>query len=219
MEEFMFEAMKTDDNQSTVTVSGIGTIFFQPDMVRMTIGFSHTAQTTKEAKEEVAKTIRQMLDILKEEGVEEKNIKTVSIYYEEATEHTDRGRIHLGQRAQQSIMVEINDIEKNPNRFPVLLDRLAAFDGVRIWNSKFDIKNKTELYKQSREFAYQDALDKASQYAHLSGRKIVKVLSIRENEYSVQSAALLSNDEYESFSVPRGEQKVASTIMVTFLLE
>jgi uncharacterized protein YggE len=215
------------DGQSTVSVSGIGAVMAQPDMVQVTINFSHVAQTTKQAKEEVDQKIRQILDILKEEGVEDKNIRTASLNYGAEMEYRDGRAVQVGQRADQAIMVIINDIVNNSNKFSVLLDKITTIDRVVIRDIKFDTENKTELYKQSRELAYQKALDKANQYANLSGLKIVKTLTItEERSRDILFGAYQKNVAYEtaassgpSASVPTGEQEVTSEIMVTFLLE
>lgn len=42
--------LKVRENQDSVSVSGIGTVLAQPDMVLMNVSFSHTAPTTKQAK-------------------------------------------------------------------------------------------------------------------------------------------------------------------------
>jgi uncharacterized protein YggE len=213
------------DEQSTVSVSGTGTVLVQPDMVQMNVSFSHVAQTTKQAKEEVDQKMQQILNILKEGGVEDKSIRTVSLSYGAEMEYRDGRAVQIGQRAEQTIVAIIGDIVNNSNKFSILLDRITAIDRVIIRNIRFDTENKTELYKQTRELAYQKALDKATQYADLSGRRIVKVLTISEN-VSRDILFYQSNVAYSEFerpaspaSVPAGEQEVTSEIMVTFLLE
>jgi uncharacterized protein YggE len=213
--------------QSTVSVSGIGSVMVQPDMVRMNINFSHVAQTTKQAKEEVDQKMQKILDVLKEEGVEDKNIRTASLSYGAELEYRDGRSIQIGQRADQTIVVSINDIANNSNKFSILLDKIAAIDRVVIRDISFDTENKTELFKQTRELAYQKALDKANQYAALSGLKITKTLTISEERsrdilfgtYQNNVAYRAAELSVPSASVPTGEQEVTSEIMVTFLLE
>jgi uncharacterized protein YggE len=213
--------------QSTVSVSGIGTVMAQPDMVQMNITFSHVAQTTKQAKEEVDQKMRQILEILKEEGVEDKNMRTAFLHYGAEMEYRDGRSVQIGQRADQTVVVAIGDIVNNTNKFSVLLDKITAIDRVVIRDIKFDTENKTELFRQTRELAYQKALDKANQYANLSRLKIVKTLSISEEKnrdilfgaYQTNVAYKATELSVSSASVPTGEQEVTSEIMVTFLLE
>ena len=217
------------EGQDSVSVSGIGTVLAQPDMVVMNIGFSHTAKTTKQAKTEVEQTMQQILNMLREENVEDKFVKTISLNYDVEYEYRSGRRVLIGQRAQQTIVVTINDMINSPERFSSILDKITAIDKVEVQNIQFDIENKTELFKQSRELAYQKAFDKARQYAELSGRKIGKVLTISEvvSRDVAQTRAFQNNlafkDEALSMdagsAIPTGEQGVSSEINIAFSLE
>lgn len=221
--------LKVSDGQDSVTVSGLGTVLAQPDMALMNVSFSHTARTTREAKTAVEQTMQQVLNILKEENVEDKFLKTTSLNYDVEYEYRSGRRILLGQRAQQTIVVTVNDMINAPERFPLILDRITAIDRVEVQNIRFDIEHKTELFVQSRELAYRKAFDKARQYADLSGRKIGKVLSISEVQSRdvAQTRAFQSNmalreealSMYDGSGVPTGEQGVSSEVNVVFSLE
>jgi uncharacterized protein YggE len=220
---------KVQENQSTVSVSGIGTVLAQPDMVQMNINFSHIASTTREARRALDQTMQQILKILQEEKIEENYIKTISLNYDIAYDWRNGRMVRIGQRAQQTIVVTVNDIINSPERFPTILDKVTAINRVEVHNIRFDIENKTELFKQSRELAYQKAFEKASQYATLSNLKIGKVLTISEERSRdiVQVRAFMNNAAYEAqadeysagSSVPTGEREVVSEISITFLLE
>jgi uncharacterized protein YggE len=220
---------RAQKKQSTVSVSGIGTVLTQPDMVQMNINFSHIASTTREARQALDQTMQQILRILQEEKIEENVIKTVSLNYDVASEWRNGRMVQIGQRAQQTIVVTVNDIINSPEKFPALLDKITAINRVEVNNIRFDIEDKTELFKQSRELAYQKAFEKAREYAILSNRKIGKVLTISEERSRdiIQVRASMSNVAYEAqadaysagSSVPTGEREVTTEISVTFLLE
>jgi uncharacterized protein YggE len=219
---------KVQENQNSVSVSGVGTVLAQPDMVQINIYFSHTAPTTKEAKRALDETMQRILNILREENIEDKFMKTISLNYDVEYDYRSGRRIRIGQRAQQAIAVTVNDMLNTPERFSSILDKVTAIDRIEVQNIRFDIENKTELFKQSRELAYQKAFDKAKQYAELSGSKIGKVLAISEGisrdiaqtrmfqNFSFQrEAAGFSEDSF----VPAGEQGVTTEINVTFSLK
>jgi uncharacterized protein YggE len=221
--------IQVQESQNSVSVSGIGTVLAQPDMVLMNVGFSHTAPTTKEAKKAVEQTMQRILKILQEENVEDKFMKTISLNYDVEYDYRSGCRVRIGQRAQQTIVVTVNDMINTPERFSSILDKITAIDRVEVQNIKFDIENKAELFKQSRELAYQKAFDKATQYAELSKRKIGKVLTISEgvSRDIAQTRAFMNNLRFEAMemdvsgnsSVPTGEQGVTSEINVIFSLE
>lgn len=217
------------ESQDSVSVSGIGTVLAQPDMALMNVSFSHAAPTTKEAKRAVEQTMRHVLNILQEENVEDKFMKTISLNYDVEYDYRNGRRVRLGQQAQQTIVVTVNDMINAPDRFSSILDKITAIDKVEVHNIRFDIENKTELFEQSRDLAYQKAFDKARQYAGLSKRKIGKVVSISEvvsrdvaqtrafhNNFAFKEEALYTAD---NSVVPTGEQGVSSEINVVFSLE
>ncbi|MDR1729540.1 MAG: SIMPL domain-containing protein [Prevotellaceae bacterium] len=217
------------ESQNSVSVSGTGTVLAQPDMVQISVNFSSTAPTTLEAKKAVEQTMQQIVQILQEEKVEDKFIKTTSLNYDVEYDYIGGRRIRLGQRAQQSIVVTVNDMINMPGRFSSILDKISAINGVEVQNISFDIENKAELFKQSRKLAYQKAFDKASQYAELSGRKIGKVMTISESvsQDVAQTRAFANNLRFDAAgesaaaksSLPAGEQGVTSEINITFSLE
>ena len=222
--------LKVQDNQDSVSVSGIGTVLAQPDMVLMNVSFSHTAPTTKQAKTAAEQTMQQILAILKAENIEDKFLKTTSLNYGVEYEYRNGRRVTLGQRAHQTIVVTVNDMINNPERFSSILDKITMIDKVEVQNIQFDIEHKTELFKQSRELAYQKAFDKARQYAELSGRKIGKVLTISEvvsrdvaQTRAFQNNLMCKEEALDMDSggsgIPTGEQRVSSEINIVFSLE
>ena len=72
---FMLGCEKTEQkSQSTISVFGTGTVLAQPDIIQMRITLSNVARTTKMAQNEVSKMVRQAVAIIKEAGVEDKNM-------------------------------------------------------------------------------------------------------------------------------------------------
>ncbi|WP_163267733.1 SIMPL domain-containing protein [Dysgonomonas sp. 216] len=221
---------KVQESQNSISVSGIGTVLVQPDMVLMNVSFSHTAPTTKEAKKSVEQTMQKILKILQEEKVEDKFMKTISLNYDVEYDYRSGRRVRIGQRAQQSIVVTVNDMINTPERFSTILDKITAIDKVDVQDIRFDIERKTELFKQSRELAYQKAFDKAQQYAELSNRKLGEVLTISEtvNRDVAQARAYQNNfalkeEELsvmsEDAGIPTGEQGVSTEINIVFSLK
>jgi len=217
------------EKQSTISVFGTGTVLAQPDMIQMGIMLSNTARTTKEAQDEVSKMVRQALAVLKDAGIEDKNIMTASLNFRSEYEYTSR-RVLIGQRAEQSISFSVDNIDSNSERVSEIIDKLIQINGIELNQIQFSVKNNTEHFIRSRELAYQKALEKAEQYAKLSNLKIVKVLSVSEDAnqmVSPMSNRFMNNRvAYEadvsgsaaSTVVPAGELEITTRIFVEFLL-
>lgn len=214
---------------NTIEVSGTGLVMAQPDMARVRLFFTHTSATTQEAKSVVAKVVRQVQDILNDNKVEVKDVRTISFGYDVEYDYSGAKRRRVGQRATQTIDVLIKQLDCYPDRLVCILDAVAAIGKVEVQDVQFDIENKEELYAQSRVLAYNKAYGKATQYAELAHRSIVKVRTI--SEYSSQDVASptnrsnkmmlnIANDESADFvggaSLPFGEQGVKSTVYVVF---
>ena len=115
-----------------------------------------------------------------------------------------------------------------PKKYPEYIDQLIQINGIELNQMNFSVKDNRELFINSRELAYQKAVEKANQYAELSGLKIIKTLSISEGENqqispksNMQSNRLMAEATAvsESTVVPTGELEITTKILVEFLLE
>jgi uncharacterized protein YggE len=217
-------------NQSTLSVFGIGTVSVQPVIIQMSITLSNVARTTKIAQEEVSKMVRQAMKILKEANIEDKNINTASLSFNSEYEYYSNRRSLVGQRAQQSITFSIEGIANNDEKASGIIDQLIQINGIELNQVQYSVKNTAEYYVKSRELAYQKAAEKAAQYAELSGLKIIKALSISDqgtqqispmsNSFTRQLAdATLAASADFSTVLPIGELEITTNILVVFLLE
>jgi uncharacterized protein YggE len=216
-------------NESTISVSGTGTVLVQPDLIQMNITLSNVARTTKMAQEAVSQMVRQALKILKDAGIEDKNITTASLTFRSEYEYINR-RILIGQKAEQRIAFSIENIINDNEKVSRIIDQLIEINGIELNQINFSVKNNTEYYIKSRELAFEKAVAKANQYAELSKLKIKKVLSISEegnqqispiNNRLMQNQLLEAQVAYDTTSsiVPTGELEITTKILIVFLLE
>ena len=228
---FIFGCEKTSQKkQSTISVFGTGTVLAQPDIIQMGITLSNVAQTTKTAQDEVSGMVRRALSILKDAGIEDKNIMTASLTFRSEYEYTSR-RVLIGQRAEQSITFSVDNINNNSERVSEIIDRLIQINGIELNHINFSVKDNTDYFIKSRELAFQKAMEKANQYAGLSNLKIIRVLNISEDinqQVSPMANRLMNNqaayeaDVYsgaDSTIVPTGELEITTRICVEFLLK
>ena len=215
---------------SIATVSGVGTVSVEPDMVRISVSMGQTAQTTRLAQEAVGKMAAQVLAILKDAGVGEKDIQTASLTFNPQYEWRNNGRsVLVGQRAEQSIDLAVRSIREDDGKVPRLIDRLSGIDGIVMNRIEFCVDDNTEHFVRSRQLAFEKAMQKAEQYAELSGLRVGRVLSLSEEGASTpvplyRSAAVNQfklEAAYDAAStvLPSGQMEITTRISVTFLLE
>jgi len=225
----MFGCKKNNrENQSIVSVFGTGTVFAQPDIIQMRITLSNVSQTTKMAQDEVNRMVRQVLAILKDNAIEDKNIMTASLTFRSEYEYTNR-RILVGQRAEQVITFSVDNIDVDSERISEIIDRLIQINGIELNQINFSVKDPTDYFIRSRELAFQKAVEKVNQYAELSSLKIIRVLNISEDinqQFSPMNNRLMNNsmvyqarEAADSTIVPTGELDITTRIFVEFLLE
>jgi uncharacterized protein YggE len=213
------------DNQSIISVSGIGTVMTPPDTAQIYLHFKNVSKTTEEAKNAVNESVRNVLNVLKAEDTANRNIRTVSLSYGAENEYRDGRVVYAGQRAEQNVIVTIDDIINNPDKLPVILDKLVNISNTSINDVQFNIKDKTDFFRQSRELAFQKAFDKAEQYALLSGKKIIGVQSISEsnsgdNMQVLRNKTLASVSANSAYSnIPAGEQEITTEIRVEYKIK
>ena len=217
-------------NQSTISVFGTGTVLAQPDLIQMTITLSNVAQSTRIAQEAVNRMVRQALTVLKDAGIEDKNISTASLTFRAEYEYTTR-RILVGQKAEQILTFSIDNInnESESEKVSRIIDQLIQINGIEMNQVHFGVKNNTEYFIRSRELAFQKAVEKANQYAELSNLKIKKVLSISEegnhhyapinNRFTNQLLYAEAARDTGSTIVPTGELEITTNILVVFALK
>jgi len=226
---FVSGCNNSQQNQSTISVFGTGTVLAQPDMIQMTITLSNVAQSTRTAQEAVNRMVRQALEILKINGIEDKNISTASLTFRSEYEYTTR-RILVGQRAEQILTFSIDNINNDIENEKVsrIIDQLIQINGIEMNQINFGVKNNTEYFIRSRELAYQKAVEKANQYAELSNLKIIRVLSITEevhqqhtpiNRLTNQLVYAEAARDAGSTIVPTGELEITTNIFVVFALK
>jgi len=225
---FLFGCASGGRKQSTISVSGTGTVMAQPDIIQMRITLRNIAQTTKLAQNAVSRMVRQALTVLKDAGIEDKNIMTASLNFGQEYDYSGK-RVLIGQRAEQSIAFSIDNINNNSERLSEIIDKLIQIDGIELNQVNFSVKNSTEYFTRARELAFQKAVEKANQYAGLSNLRVAKVLTVSENAAqpimpiynramnSMMDAA--AEGKASSTVVPMGELEVTTQIFIEFLLE
>lgn len=218
-------------NNSTVTVSGVGTVSVEPDMVRLNVSLSNTSPTTRQAQEAIGKMASRVLYILENAGIADKDIKTESLMFSPEYEWRRNKSVLIGQRAEQGIEFAVRDIRQDSGKVARIIDSLAGIDGITMNRISFGVSDNTEYFVRSRELAFGKAMQKAQQYAGLSGLKIVRVLDLSEdgsngafpiygnrmvNQFAKEEAVVA---DAVSTVLPSGQMEITTRISVTFLLE
>ncbi|MDI6857288.1 MAG: SIMPL domain-containing protein [Dehalococcoidia bacterium] len=204
-----------------IAVTGEGKASGPPDVVVLTLGVSVLAPTVKEARDQATDAMSKVVDSLKSNGVEDKDIQTsqFSIYPEyDYREGEDTLR---GYRLTNVATAKLRDIDRTGEA----LDEAVAAGGdlTNVQGISFTIDDPDELRDQAREEAVADAKAKAERLAELSGVGLGKVISISESFGAPPPIPLARDAIAESGEgatpIEPGELDVVLTVEVVYAID
>ena len=205
----------------TVTVNGSGEVTGVPDTLRADIGVEATGPDVSSALNESSSQVRKVTDAVVEAGVERNDIQTqqvnLSPRYTNPAPGTS-GEI-TGYQATNTIRVTIRDIGTASDVLAAAAT--AGGDNTRISNVAFAIDDDSELMKQAREAAFDDARARAEQYASLAGDSLGKVQTITESTSGQQQPTSVQRDSAVAAApvpIEPGEQTLTFSVTVTYAL-
>ncbi|MDH3024143.1 SIMPL domain-containing protein [Gordonia alkanivorans] len=208
------------DQQRSVTVVGTGQVSGAPDTLRADIGVEATAGDVTTALNETSEKVRAVTDSVVDAGVERKDVATqqVSVTPQYSSPAPGGSSQISGYMATNSIRVTIRDISKASTVLSAAAT--AGGDNTRISNVSFTIDDDSQLLKEAREAAFDDARGRAEQYASLADDSLGKVLTIKETTSGQEQPASPGTFERDVAASPvpiePGEQELTFTVTVTF---
>ncbi len=215
---------------NVVTVQGSGEVFAVPDIATFTFTVTEEKPAAKDAQEASAKKINAIIAYLKENGVDEKDIKTVGYNVFPRYEYEgqlctqfncDSGqRVLKGFNASQTISVKVRDTSKAGT----LLAGAGTAGATEVSGLDFTIDDEDALLKQARKDAIDDARAKAEELAKDLGVKLVRVVNFSESGgtqppmfYRADTMMAGGKGGAEvAPSVPAGENKLTSSVSITY---
>ncbi len=215
--------------KNTITVSGTGEVYAKPDLALTSFSVRNEAKTVAEAMTENTAKMNAVIDFMKEQGVEDKDLKTTSfnIYplYEWQKASTEiwpppeGTRILVGYEITQSLQVKIRDLDKIGD----IIQGAADSGANQIGSLQFTIDDQDELKKQAREEAIEEAKEKARELASQLAVQLVRITSFSESgvapRFSYYDTAMkeaIGSAEAPAPQIETGENKIEVSVSITF---
>lgn len=159
---------------------GTGQVQGVPDTLTADVGIEFTAPDVTTAMNQTNDRQQAVINALLGAGVDHKDISTTEVTL--APQYNNPGPSGTaditGYRATNAVAVKIHP--------PDAASRLLALvvgtggDATRIRSVRYSIADDSQLVKDARARAFNDAKGRAEQYAQLSGLRLGRVLSISE---------------------------------------
>ena len=161
----------------TITVVGEGKVRIKPDIAQANIGVQVNKPTVKEASSEARDVMKAVLQVLKEQGVAEKDIQTsgFSVWAERpySPEGPSNGMIY---QVSNQVAVTIRDLET----VETVLGATMEAGANSIYGVTFSLDDPSQVGSEGRKKAVADAKAKAQELAALNGVKLGDVVSVSE---------------------------------------
>ena len=213
---------------NTITVSDTGEIYAKPDLALTTFSVVTERKTVAEAMSENTKKMNAIINFMKGQGIEEKDLKTTTFniypryeYQKVETEiypYPPGKRVLIGYEVTQSLEVKIRDMVKIGDIIQGATDAGAN----QVGDLQFTIDKEDELKKQAREQAIEKAKTKAKELAGQLGVKLVRIINFSESSVIpyyygfLEKAAAPTGGGAEAPQIETGENKIEVTISITY---
>ena len=140
------------------------------------VGIEFTAPDVTVAMNQTNDRQQAVINALAGAGVDRKDISTTEVSLQ--PQYDSSGGTITGYRADNSIRVKIHPADSASHVLAVIVG--TGGDATRINSVSYSIADDSQLVKDARARAFQDAKDRAEQYAQLSGLGLGKIISISE---------------------------------------
>lgn len=209
----------TPEVTDTIEVTGTGQAVGSPDLVVLDLRLQAERPSVAEALSTVAQATRAVLDRTAEprqEGIPAPQTRGLNLH----TQHDREGREVVGYTASQQLRLPLGGTELAGEVITALSQ--AAGDALGIDGLSLTVADPTDLQVRAREAAFQDARERAEQFAALAGRTLGTVRAISDAPVShgpqpkmVRAAAFAAD---AAMPIESGEHSVSASVTVVWEL-
>jgi len=161
----------------TITVVGEGKVRIKPDIAQATIGVEVVKPTVKEASSGARDVMQAVLQVLKEQGVAEKDIQTSGFSVWAERPYSPEGPSEeILYHVSNQVAVTIRDLET----VETVLGATMEAGANNIYGVTFSLADPSQVESEGRKKAVADAKAKAQELATLNGLKLGDVVSVSE---------------------------------------
>ena len=215
---------KIQKSENTITVSDTGTVYTKPDLALATASVVTEKKTVAEALQENTKKMNAVIDFVKGQGVEEKDLKTVNFnispryeWYEANELYPSGRRVLVGYEVSQSLQIKIRDMEK----IGAIIQGATDEGANEIGDLQFTIDEEDVLKAQARAEAISKAKAKAEELAKQLGVKLIRISNFSESGtvpyyFALEKAVPSEMGGSATPQIETGENKIEVAVSITY---
>lgn len=198
---------------------GQGSASAAPDEAEISFGVTKNANTVATAQEQTNSAVQNILENLKNLGVNEKDIKTTNYSVNPNYDFSSGQRI-TGYNVSQNINLKLKDIKKTNDA----IDAITAGGANLVGQIQFGFSDgaKEKLEETARKEAVENAKQKAQSIAKTAGIRLGKIINVQESSNDFPRPIPLdvgrgsAEIPAEKTEIPTGESAINISITLTY---
>jgi len=167
-----------DPDTRQVTVVGSGEVQGRPDTLTAQISIEATAPDVTAAMNQTSDRMQAVINALVNSGIDKNDIATTNVTLQPQYGGGDSPSI-IAYQASNSVTVKIRNLNTASQTLGLI--GTTGGDATRITSVRYAIDDDSQLVRDARTRAFDDAKDRAEQYAQLAGLTLGDVISISES--------------------------------------
>lgn len=217
-------ALASEDETPRITITGTGNVSVAPDMAILNLGVTREAETAREALDENNAAMAQVIEAMKAQGIEGKDLQTSNFSIQPRYTH------HRPKQGEEQKPPRITGYVVS-NNLTVRIRDLALVGSVLDESVTLGVNTGGGIHftnddpgaeiAEARANAMRDAMNRANTLLETAGASMGRILSISEQSHTprpmpVAQARMMSADAAESVPVEAGENTYRVNITVTW---
>jgi uncharacterized protein YggE len=165
-----------------IELSVYETVKIEPDVATITAGVDTSAVTAVEALRENSVAMQRVIDLLKQQGVDPRDIQTARISLNPQYDYEpNTGRaVFRAYQASNQVSVKLRDIKRTGE----VLDALVSAGATNVYGPMFSIDDSTAAKAEARKRGLARGLAQAEEYARAAGYSGVRLLQVQESIFA-----------------------------------
>ncbi|HEY7886380.1 MAG TPA: SIMPL domain-containing protein [Cellvibrionaceae bacterium] len=183
-----------------VYVEGSATVEVQPDMMAFSVELAHIADTVADAKANVDKRSRVLIDLCKKLGIAPEDIATTALRVNPNIVYEDGKQVPAGTQVSRTVDITLKDL----TRYAEMMRALVAADISQTVSTRLLVSEEKSVTDQALVKAMDDARTRAERLATAQGKRLGEVYSISEfmtrgdERYTLQVSRQLMGDAVDA---------------------
>ncbi|AQQ67998.1 hypothetical protein Mag101_10385 [Microbulbifer agarilyticus] len=202
-----------------VSISAQGEASRVPDIASISAGVVTEADDSKAAMQANAKQMEQVMQAIKDAGIDNKDVQTSGISLMPRYDYQpNRERKIVAYQARNSVSITVRELDDLSG----VIDALTAEGANQIHGPSFSIDDPEPLRAEAREKALKMAQTRAEAYAESLGTKVRRIVSIAEGSHGGMPRPMMRAEaamaDSASTPVAPGETSVSVHLELVFEL-